>query len=152
MRRLRQTLGHNENHHINFDFFVGCGTGINREAAERLMQEASTLEREGRPVTAYRKYKLVDGLYKTNDELRSTAWAGAQRTRMVADRIAAEVTETIKKYYQENGHYPLELKDISPMLPKKAVNILNEFHLYKQADGSVIAEASLAGHSFDLHN
>ena len=133
-------------------FLVGCGSGLNKEAAERLIHEASALESEGRPVAAYRKYKLVEGQYETNDELRSIAWDGAQRTRMAADMIAAEITEVIKKYYQQNGYYPSRLVDIVPMLPEKTVDILGEFHLYKQAEGSVIAEASFLVRRFDLHN
>ena len=86
---------------------------MNRETAERLVQEAADLERSGDPVASYRRYKLVEGTYETNNDLRSAAYDGAQRTRTDAETMARDITDALKRYRQDRGTYPSALADIA---------------------------------------
>ena|SRR5688572_2558755 len=131
---------------------AACGNAMDLGTAEVLVREAAELERSGDPVGSYRKYKLVEGTYETNDELRSEAWDGAQRTRAQAEKMAVEITKALNSYRSVHGFYPSKLADVATMLPAEIARVLNRFQAYESADGSMIAKASLNGHSFDLRN
>jgi hypothetical protein len=129
---------------------TACESGMDDDTAARLMQEASTLERSGQVVLAYRRYKLVEGYYSSDGEINKSAWDGAQRTRVQAEAMQYEIERALDSYKKEHGAYPKILKEVAPYISNRTFASLNSFSYGKREDGSATAWPIFITTSFSL--